>query len=45
MFPAQALPYYLAELPPEFKAKMGQPETATDAADLSIKIERPDATS
>ena len=28
IFPAHALPYYLADLPAEFKAKMAQPETA-----------------
>jgi imidazolonepropionase-like amidohydrolase len=32
LFPAHALPYYLAELPAELKAKMAQPETAADAA-------------
>jgi imidazolonepropionase-like amidohydrolase len=32
IFPAHALPYYLAELPAELKAKLGQPETAADAA-------------
>jgi imidazolonepropionase-like amidohydrolase len=32
IFPAHALPYYLAELPAEFKAKMAQPETALEAA-------------
>jgi imidazolonepropionase-like amidohydrolase len=31
IFPAHALPYYLAQLPPELKAKLGQPETAQDA--------------
>jgi imidazolonepropionase-like amidohydrolase len=31
LFPAGALPYYLAELPAELKAKMAQPETAADA--------------
>ena len=31
IFPAHALPYYLAELPAELKAKMAQPETAADA--------------
>lgn len=30
-FPAHALPYYLADLPPEFKAKMAQPETPEQA--------------
>jgi imidazolonepropionase-like amidohydrolase len=32
LFPAHALPYYLADLPPDFKAKLGQPETTADAA-------------
>jgi len=32
LFPAHALPYYLAELPAELKAKMAQPETPADAA-------------
>jgi imidazolonepropionase-like amidohydrolase len=32
IFPAHALPYYLADLPPELKAKMAQPETAAEAA-------------
>ena len=32
LFPAHALPYYLAGLPAELKAKMAQPETAADAA-------------
>ena len=27
LFPAHALPYYLANLPPDLKAKMAQPET------------------
>ncbi len=27
IFPAHALPYYLADLPPNFKAKMVRPET------------------
>ena len=27
IFPAHALPYYVADLPPDFKAKLGQPET------------------
>ena len=31
LFPAHALPYYLADLPPDFKARLGQPETP-DAA-------------
>ncbi|HEY2858336.1 MAG TPA: amidohydrolase family protein [Terracidiphilus sp.] len=31
LFPAHALPYYLAELPPELKAKMAQPETPAEA--------------
>jgi imidazolonepropionase-like amidohydrolase len=37
IFPAHALPYYLAELPPELKAKMGQPETAADAVTIVDK--------
>jgi imidazolonepropionase-like amidohydrolase len=37
IFPAHALPYYLAQLPPEFKAKMAQPETALDAATIVDK--------
>jgi imidazolonepropionase-like amidohydrolase len=37
IFPAHALPYYLADLPAEFKAKLGQPETAADAAALVDK--------
>lgn len=32
IFPAHALPYYLADLPPELKAKMAQPNTAVEAA-------------
>jgi imidazolonepropionase-like amidohydrolase len=32
IFPAHALPYYLAELPAELKAKMALPETAAEAA-------------
>ena len=31
IFPAHALPYYLADLPPELKAKMAQPETPLEA--------------
>ena len=37
LFPAHALPYYLAELPEELKAKMAQPETAADAAKIVDK--------
>jgi imidazolonepropionase-like amidohydrolase len=37
IFPAHALPYYLADLPAEFKAKMAQPETAADAAAIVDK--------
>jgi len=37
LFPAHALPYYLAELPAELKAKMAQPETAADAAKIVDK--------
>jgi imidazolonepropionase-like amidohydrolase len=32
IFPAHALPYYLADLPPDLKAKMAQPETPHEAA-------------
>jgi imidazolonepropionase-like amidohydrolase len=32
LFPAHALPYYLADLPPELKAKMAQPGTPAEAA-------------
>jgi imidazolonepropionase-like amidohydrolase len=31
IFPAHALPYYLAELPEDLKAKLGQPKTPVDA--------------
>jgi imidazolonepropionase-like amidohydrolase len=31
LFPAHALPFYLADLPPELKAKMAQPETPAAA--------------
>jgi imidazolonepropionase-like amidohydrolase len=31
IFPANALPYYLADLPPDLRAKLGQPETAAEA--------------
>jgi hypothetical protein len=34
LFPAHALPYYLADLPADLKAKMAQPETATAAATI-----------
>jgi imidazolonepropionase-like amidohydrolase len=37
IFPAHALPYYLADLPAELKAKLGQPETAADAAAIVDK--------
>jgi imidazolonepropionase-like amidohydrolase len=37
LFPAHALPYYLADLPAELKAKMAQPETAADAAAMVDK--------
>jgi imidazolonepropionase-like amidohydrolase len=37
IFPAHALPYYLAELPAALKAKMGQPETAADAVTIVDK--------
>jgi len=32
IFPAHSLPYYLADLPSELKAKMAQPETPVEAA-------------
>jgi len=32
LYPAHALPFYLADLPPELKAKMAQPETPAEAA-------------
>src|SRR3984885_14749007 len=31
IFPAHALPYYLADLPEDLKAKLGQPKTPVDA--------------
>lgn len=31
IFPAHALPYYLADLPPDLKAKMAQPDTPAEA--------------
>ncbi len=34
IFPAHALPYYLAELPAKLKAKLGQPESAAEAMTL-----------
>ncbi len=37
LFPAHALPYYLADLPPELKAKMAQPETPAEASALVDK--------
>jgi imidazolonepropionase-like amidohydrolase len=37
LFPAHALPYYLADLPADLRAKLGQPETATDARTLVDK--------
>jgi imidazolonepropionase-like amidohydrolase len=37
IYPAHALPYYLADLPAELKAKMAQPETAADAAAIVDK--------
>jgi imidazolonepropionase-like amidohydrolase len=37
IFPAHALPYYLAELPPGLKAEMAQPETAADAVTIVDK--------
>jgi imidazolonepropionase-like amidohydrolase len=32
IYPARALPYYLADLPPELKAKLAQPERPEEAA-------------
>jgi len=37
IFPAHALPYYLAGLPAELKAKMAQPETAAEAVTIVDK--------
>jgi imidazolonepropionase-like amidohydrolase len=37
LFPAHALPYYLADLPAELKAKLAQPETAADAVTIVDK--------
>jgi imidazolonepropionase-like amidohydrolase len=37
IFPAHSLPYYLADLPAELKAKMAQPETAADAVTIVDK--------
>jgi imidazolonepropionase-like amidohydrolase len=37
IFPAHALPYYLAELPAELKVKMAQPETPAEAATIVDK--------
>ncbi len=37
IFPAHALPYYLAALPEELKAKMGQPETPSEAVAIVDK--------
>jgi imidazolonepropionase-like amidohydrolase len=34
LYPAHALPFYLADLPADIKAKLGQPETAADARAL-----------
>jgi len=31
LFPAHNLPYYLADLPPDFKARLGQPESPEEA--------------
>jgi imidazolonepropionase-like amidohydrolase len=31
LFPAHALPYYIADLPPDFKARLGQPESPDEA--------------
>ena len=32
IFPSHSLPYYLADLPPDLKAKMAQPDTPVEAA-------------
>ena len=37
IFPAHALPYYLADLSPDLKAKLGQPETAAEATEFVDK--------
>src|SRR5882757_2382719 len=37
LYPAHALPYYLADLPPDLKIKLGQPDTAADAKALVDK--------
>jgi imidazolonepropionase-like amidohydrolase len=37
IYPAHALPYYLADLPAELKAKMGQPETPANAVAIVDK--------
>jgi imidazolonepropionase-like amidohydrolase len=37
IFPAHALPYYLAQLPADLKSKMAQPETAADAVTIVEK--------
>jgi imidazolonepropionase-like amidohydrolase len=37
LFPAHALPYYLAQLPADLKAKLEQPETAADAVTMVDK--------
>ena len=37
IFPAHALPFYLADLPAELKAKLGQPETPADAVAIVDK--------
>jgi imidazolonepropionase-like amidohydrolase len=37
LFPAHALPFYLADLPPQFRAQLGQPE---DEAQVDALIER-----
>ncbi|MBW8747966.1 MAG: amidohydrolase family protein, partial [Acidobacteria bacterium] len=37
LYPAHALPFYLADVPAEVKAKLGQPETAADAKALVDK--------
>jgi imidazolonepropionase-like amidohydrolase len=37
LYPAHALPFYLADVPAELKAKLGQPDTAMDAKELVDK--------
>ena len=37
LYPSHALPYYLADLPPEVKARLGQPESPDDARGFVAK--------